>query len=93
MGKKQQDYTNVCSSIIYFGWNKAMIFLVSIDLVDFPFSAQNLNSLNIFFFFPSLKHIEFIGCSWRYLNTIQQIHFLLHGLQTSFCAISAHDSC
>lgn len=50
MGKKQQDYTNVCRSTIYFGWNKA-IFLVSTDLVDFPFSAQNLNSLNFFFFF------------------------------------------
>lgn len=50
MREKQQDYTKVCSGIIYFGWDKAMLFLVSIDLVDFPFSAQNLNSLNYYFF-------------------------------------------
>lgn len=38
------------SAVVLFTLNKAMIFLVSIDLLDFPFSAQNLNSLNIFFF-------------------------------------------
>lgn len=38
------------SAVVLFTLNKAMIFLVSIDLLDFPFSAQNLNSLNFFFF-------------------------------------------
>lgn len=47
-GEKQDHYSNACSRTIYIGWNKTIIFLLSIDLIDFGFSAQDLNPL-IFF--------------------------------------------
>lgn len=46
--KQEDDYSNACNSTLYFGWNKTIIFLHSIDQSDFPFSAQDLNSLTFF---------------------------------------------
>lgn len=48
-GEKQDDYSSACSNTIYCVWNKTIIFLLTIDRIDFPFSAQALNSLPFFF--------------------------------------------
>lgn len=47
-GEKQDDYSSACSCTIYCVWNKTIIILLNIDLIDFPFSAQDLNSLPFF---------------------------------------------